>query len=362
VSEPAEQRRRVLVVTWAPGGNLPPLLAAARLMGARGHHVQVLASAATRPFVERAGLGVLAYRRGPEPDTRTAFELQADAMMATAAGPELESEVGNALAGARPDLAIVDCMLPAGLAAARATGTPAAALVHFLLGPTGRGTAGGWMAGLLSAWEHARLVLVTAPRWLDAGVDHPANAVHAGPLGVATSGRGSARRPRRVLLSFSTTVMDGQLPALQRVCDALGGSEADAFLTLGPAIDPGSLRIPANVDAVPWADHDELLPACAAMIGHGGLGTTLRALAHGVPQVLVPLGRDQALNADRVAELGAGIALAAGSPPAGIGAALNRVLAEPGFARAAAAAAARISADEPDLRAVAALERCFPGR
>jgi UDP:flavonoid glycosyltransferase YjiC (YdhE family) len=39
---------RVLVVTWAPGGNLPPLLAAASVLARRGHDVALLASGETR--------------------------------------------------------------------------------------------------------------------------------------------------------------------------------------------------------------------------------------------------------------------------------------------------------------------------
>jgi UDP:flavonoid glycosyltransferase YjiC (YdhE family) len=41
----------------------------------------------------------------------------------------------------------------------------------------------------------------------------------------------------------------------------------------------------------------------------------LRALAHGVPLLMLPLGRDQHLNAGRVAQLGAGIELEGDAPP-----------------------------------------------
>ena len=45
------------------------------------------------------------------------------------------------------------------------------------------------------------------------------------------------------------------------------------------------------------------------MVGHAGAGSTLAALAAGVPMALVPLFADQPFNARRVAELGAAIAL-----------------------------------------------------
>jgi UDP:flavonoid glycosyltransferase YjiC (YdhE family) len=379
-------RRRVVVVTWAPGGNLPPLLAAAALMEARGHDVRVLASAATRPFAERAGLGLLSYRRSPEPDTRIAFERQADVMLAAAAGPDIALDVQQVLAEAGADLAIVDCMLPAALSAARAADTPTASLVHFLYGLARRqmvAHGGGWTTDLgtlsttheslgiappasgLGHWESAQLVLVTAPRWLDVDIDYPPKVVHAGPLGVDTAAAGRARRlPGRsptLLLSFSTTVMDGQLPAVQRVCDALAGIDARGVLTLGPAIDRAALSPPANVDVVDWSDHDRLLPQCAAVITHGGLGTLLRSLSHGVPMVLLPFGRDQAFNAGQVVELGAGISVAPDSPPAEIRTAVTTVLGEPSFSAAAAGAAARMVGDQPDRRAGDALEACGRG-
>jgi UDP:flavonoid glycosyltransferase YjiC (YdhE family) len=108
---------------------------------------------------------------------------------------------------------------------------------------------------------------------------------------------------------------------------------------------------------VPFADHDSLLPDSAAVIGHGGLGTVLRALAHGVLQLLLPLGRDQAFNAGRVERLEAGIRLPPDAPPERIRIALRTILADPRFPAAATLAARRIAADEPDRTAAEVLER-----
>lgn len=54
-------------------------------------------------------------------------------------------------------------------------------------------------------------------------------------------------------------------------------------------------------------DFEELMPHVAAVVHHGGAGTTYTALAGGVPAVVVPHLGDQAYYARRVAELGAGI-------------------------------------------------------
>jgi UDP:flavonoid glycosyltransferase YjiC (YdhE family) len=376
---------RALVVTWAPGGNLPPLLAAASLLAARGHGVEVLTSTATRGAVERAGLPASAYQRTPDPDTRTVFEHQAGEILATAAGAHVAYDVADVLRATRPDLLIADCMLAAAFAAGEAAETPTAAVVHFFYGPARRqmlARGGGWTTDVeqlnatrrrldlpsvkrgLEAWERPELVLVTAPRWLDVDLEYPPNVVHAGPLGVRTDigGHERAGKRPRIMLSFSTTVMEGQRQAVQRICDGVARAGVDVILTLGPALARSALRISSNVEVATWIDHDRLLPTCAAAITHGGLGTTLRALAHGVPLLLVPLGRDQAFNAARVTQYGAGIQLAPNAGPIDVGAALQRLLDERSFPEAAARAAMRIAAEAPDRRAADVLERCSPPR
>lgn len=370
------------MITWAPGGNLPPLLAAGSLLQRRGHEVTVLGSRVTCAAASRLGLGVRGYPRSPDPDRAVAFEAQADVFLARAAGPDIALDAADALAALAADLAVIDCMLPGAIAAARAMGTPTASIVHFLYGPARRQmlrAGGAWttdlrslaathrMLGLavpsdgLSAWEAPELVLVTAPRWLDVDCGAPANVRHAGPLGVrvprpaAVPARERARE--RVLLTFSTTVMAGQEALIERVGQAVGDLELDALLTLGPVVDRDAIRVPDSVEVLGQGDHDRLLPGCAAVIGHGGLGTVLRALAHGVPQLLLPLGRDQAFNAERVEQLGAGIRLAADALPERIRTAMQELLADPRFGAAAARAARRIAADEPDRTAAAELER-----
>jgi Erythromycin biosynthesis protein CIII-like, C-terminal domain len=154
-----------------------------------------------------------------------------------------------------------------------------------------------------------------------------------------------------VLLTFSTTVMDGQAALIDRVCEAVAGLDLEAVLTLGPTIARESVRVPDNVEVVAFADHDRLMPGSAAVIGHGGLGTVLCALAHGVPQLLLPLGRDQAFNADRVERVGAGIRLPTDGPPARIRTSLRGLLTDRRFAARASLVAGRIAADEPDRTA-----------
>lgn len=62
--------------------------------------------------------------------------------------------------------------------------------------------------------------------------------------------------------------------------------------------------LPPGVIHVPYAPFGELLPRCAALVHHGGIGTTAQAMASGVPQLIMPFSHDQPDNADRVKKLG----------------------------------------------------------
>jgi UDP:flavonoid glycosyltransferase YjiC (YdhE family) len=366
----------VVIATWASGGNLPPLLALAGLLRAVGHRVQILASSATREPARRDGFETFGYRSAPQPDTSVPFEAQAADVLRTLAGVAIARDVRDVLEQTRPDLLVADCMLPAALAAAQAASTPVVSLVHFLYGHARSQmakTSEGWTTDLeqlsathaslglpaardgVAAWEAVELLLVAAPLWLDLDLAYPPNVVHAGPLGVRVTASSRGDRPL-VAVAFSTTEMIGQAALVQRVCDALAKHRSDAVLTLGGvSLEP--FPAPPNITVVPFADHDEFFPRCHAVVTHGGLGTVLRALAHGVPLLMLPLGRDRHINADHVAGLGAGIHLTRDAPKEQIGRALDQLAGAPGFREAAAAAAARIAADEPDRSALHAVEK-----
>jgi UDP:flavonoid glycosyltransferase YjiC (YdhE family) len=68
---------------------------------------------------------------------------------------------------------------------------------------------------------------------------------------------------------------------------------------LGPDLPPSQI-------AVPWTCYSRLFPRAAAVIHHGGVGTTAEVLRAGVPQLVVPFAHDQFDNAHRVKRLGCG--------------------------------------------------------
>jgi rhamnosyltransferase subunit B len=65
-------------------------------------------------------------------------------------------------------------------------------------------------------------------------------------------------------------------------------------------------ELPDGIRHVSFAPLRKLLPLCAAIVHHGGIGTVSQALAAATPQLVLPLAWDQPDNAERVRQLGAG--------------------------------------------------------
>ena len=89
---------------------------------------------------------------------------------------------------------------------------------------------------------------------------------------------------------------------------------------------------------------------------HAGHGTVMRALAHGLPLLCLPMGRDQDDNAARVVARGAGLRLKPSAKPDAIAATLRRLLAEPAFRESAERLRDAMGAEDGAERAVAELE------
>jgi UDP:flavonoid glycosyltransferase YjiC (YdhE family) len=157
------------------------------------------------------------------------------------------------------------------------------------------------------------------------------------------------------VISLSTTYM-AQATAIGRCIDAVRPMPVRALVTVGPSMDPAAFRGGPNVAVVRSAPHEAVFPLASVVVTHAGMGTVTRALAHGVPLVCLPLGRDQHDVAARVRFHGAGLRVGAKAPAAKIRAAVERVLAEPSFRRGADTMRVAIESDLTAERAVAELE------
>jgi UDP:flavonoid glycosyltransferase YjiC (YdhE family) len=100
----------------------------------------------------------------------------------------------------------------------------------------------------------------------------------------------------------------------------------------------------------------EVMPWAAAMVSHGGSGSTLMALAAGVPQAFVPLFVDGPANAQRVAELGAGVVAD------DLGTDVRTLLEDPAYRFSAQTVAADIAALPPVDDAVELIQRSAAGQ
>ena len=213
------------------------------------------------------------------------------------------------------------------------------------------------------------LVLLGASAAFDFGADPPpAPFAYAGPLGEMPSWAAQAPPPDlidpdrpNVLVSFSTTYQ-GQERAVARCVAALAALPVRGIVTLGPALRVEATPAAPNVKVVARASHDALVPHCRAMICHGGHGTVLRPLMHGVPVICLPMGRDQPENAQRIASRGAGLRLGRDAGAGRIRRAVRRVLGTPAFAERARALGAAVRAEADGGRRAAELLERFAGR
>lgn len=78
---------------------------------------------------------------------------------------------------------------------------------------------------------------------------------------------------------------------------------------LAPQLRSELKKYAAQVVYFPMAPLEFLIPRSIAVVHHGGIGTSARALHGGKPQVILPWGVDQFDNARRIEELGVGISI-----------------------------------------------------
>ena len=117
-----------------------------------------------------------------------------------------------------------------------------------------------------------------------------------------------SRLARPVVLVTSSTLFQDDAKLVQTALDALEGEPYDVVVTTA-SLDPGDFRRPENAHVERFVPHSLVLRNAAAVVCHGGMGITQKALLNGVPVCVVPFGRDQVEVARRVQEAGAGTRL-----------------------------------------------------
>ena len=368
----------VLFVTFEAGGNVPPALGLAQRLAAGGARALVLGTPSQRTAVTAAGLEFEPF--SAEQPYRTLAPVNPAANLSqvsrTMTSQDIARDVIRVANRESPDVVVVDCMLLRPLDASIRAGFRTVTLVHslpsFFAGPFAKGPVGraATLRGLRPAriWAAAAGTIATVLPGFDAGLPGPwADLREVGPITPKSSGAPAApateRRDRpRVLIALSTNWFPGQEGTMQKLLEAVDGLDLDVVVTTGPSIDPATLRSPANATVYQRADHDQLLAGVDLVVGHGGHGTTMRALARDVPLLIVPSFRfaDQPTVGQLVQESGAGRTLPAKTSAAGLRRAITELAAPGPHREGAAVLGARLRALDPAGAAVAYLGAGLP--
>jgi MGT family glycosyltransferase len=142
--------------------------------------------------------------------------------------------------------------------------------------------------------------------------------------------------PGAVLVSLGT-VYHAQPEFFAACVTALGSGDRPVVVSHGgSAVDLPD--VPETVTLAAHVPQLAVLDRCAAFVTHGGMNSTMEAIAAGVPMVVVPQMFEQEVTARRVAELGLGVHLApADVTPEALAAAVATVLDEPRYRERVAA-------------------------
>ena len=330
----------VMFVAHDAGGTIPPVLAVAQTLVDAGHRATVLSQPSAVARAEAIGCTAKTFAGIGDyaPDQR--IEDQLETALPLLIGEGVGHQTIELADAANVDVIVVDPNLAGAMAAAEAGDRPSAVLLHSLyatfvdvwfgelwglLGTPINEMRGRFELGPRQSWDglFGGHDLVVSPVPIAFNPRPPASAApveHVGflvPRADETHGVALADRPT-VLVSLSTTYQS-QTDQLGGILRAIGQLSVNAIVTASPAVSAAvALEVPANVSIVPFVRHSVLLPSVHIVVTHGGLGTVSAALAHGVPLVCQPISRDQPLNAQRVAELGAGLTIDADASPAAI--------------------------------------------
>lgn len=210
------------------------------------------------------------------------------------------------------------------------------------------------VAHLRRWWNAPDLILLMVPDWFaPRQPDWPPQAVHTGFANVDVFGETPRLDPvlrafldaeggRPLAFTYGSAMRHGRafFATAAGICARTG--RRGLLLAVQGGQVPESL--PDGVLHVAYAPFSLLLPACAALVHHGGIGTAAQALAAGIPQLVVPAAFDQFDQGARLVRLGAGAVLSQERFTVETGSAtVERLLAAPEVAAACARARERLA-------------------
>lgn len=367
---------RVLFSTLPATGSFHPLVPLAQALAAAGHGVAFATARSYCPTVEAVGLRcfpagedwLVSAREPLYARVRQLAEAEGRpfAVLRDVYGAYVPAQMVPdllALAGTwRPDVIVREPMEFAGAIAAEALGLP-----HAVCGPLFAFWDGAWhdrpgeiprpeLDGLRRAHglppdpalamltRHLHLATLP-PAFPGPDLTIPPTVRFLRPVGFDRSGPEAlpawvAELPAQPTVHASLGTVFHRTPGvIAAIVEALRDEPVNLALAVGRDQDPadfGPWR--ANVRVERYIPHSLLLPHCDAVVTHGGFGSVMACLEHGLPMVVVPLaGGDQVGNARRCAALGVGRVVGPEErTPEAIRAAVREVLGDPGYRERAA--------------------------
>jgi UDP:flavonoid glycosyltransferase YjiC (YdhE family) len=303
-------------------GHLEPLVPIARAAAGAGHTVAFVGRPRMVPPVE--ALGFPAFAAGsdvgltPRRLPLAPVDVEKDMReVGDGFGRRIARERAAAIAPLceewRPDLLVCEELDFGAMLIAERLGIPAATVLisatgsfvrpESVAGPLNEVRAEFGLAPDSELAMPSRLLLVSPfPPSLRDPAFPPPVTVHAVRLFTGGPGRD---HPRRVYVTLGTVynVESGDL--FPRLLTGLHDLPMEILITVGPDLDPAEFgRQPAHIRIERYLPQADVLPDCDLVVSHGGSGSILGALTHGLPMVLLPLGADQPLNAARCEALG----------------------------------------------------------
>lgn len=321
---------RLLFTTWAWPSHLYALVTQAWACRAAGHEVLVASQPALAAEIGRCGLpaavtghdvdAVAMVRRyvigAPRSDAGGRGGGPRAAEMFLAHAESMAEGLVELAADFRPDVVVYEPTALAGPLAAAAQGVPA---VRHLYGTDLMARAGHVLPGLLAPLAarygldgvdpFGALTLDPTPPSLRPPAAPPAVPVRYVPF---NGGGRPVTLPEpaapRLCVTWGHTMakLSARRFLLPEVIRALHPLGVELVAAVSAAQVPLLGRLPEDVRVVVDAPLDGLLDTCDGVIAHGGAGTVLTALHHGLPLLLVPQLPDHAGHAGAVAGAGAG--------------------------------------------------------
>ncbi|MFI6469145.1 nucleotide disphospho-sugar-binding domain-containing protein [Streptomyces sp. NPDC050516] len=142
------------------------------------------------------------------------------------------------------------------------------------------------------------------------------------------------------------------------VVRSLLGLDTDVVLAVTPEQAANTGRLPDGVRMVESFPLDVLLAHCDALVHHGGVGSGLIAVTHGLPQLLLPRNAFQEHWSHLVRASGAGTALPADAEEGAVGAAVQDLLTRPSYRERSKALRAETDRMPTPDQLVGFLEEC----